>query len=75
MREDTQSTDNTLAPSFSPLAPDINKEVLHSTLFGAGWANVLDTYLSPLSYTGISHGTFHRSERPAHFGEGRWRVG
>lgn len=29
-----------------------NKEVLHSTLFGAGWANVLDTYLSPYSYTG-----------------------
>ena len=47
----------------------------HRWLFGVvGSQNVLDTYLSPLSYTGISHGTFHRSERPAHFGEGRWSV-
>ena len=47
----------------------------HRWLFGVvGSQSVLDTYLSPLSYTGISHGTFHRSERPAHFGEGRWGV-
>ena len=47
----------------------------HRWLFGVvGSQSVLDTYLSPLSYTGISHGTFHRSERPAHFGEGRWSV-
>ena len=30
----------------------INKEVLHSTLVGVGWANVLDTYLSPYNYKG-----------------------
>ncbi|MBO4674416.1 MAG: DUF3316 domain-containing protein [Bacteroidaceae bacterium] len=29
-----------------------NKEVLHSTLFGVGWSNVLDTYLSPYNYKG-----------------------
>ena len=42
----------------------------HRWLFGiVGSQNILDTYLSPLSYTGLSHGTFHRSERPTHFDE------
>ena len=31
-----------------------NKEVLHSSMFGAGFSNILDTYLSPYSYTGTS---------------------
>lgn len=29
-----------------------NKEVLHSTMFGVGSSNILDTYLSPYNYTG-----------------------
>jgi len=29
-----------------------NKEVLHTSMIGAGWSNVLDTYLSPYNYTG-----------------------
>ena len=29
-----------------------NKEVLHSSMVGVGWSNILDTYLSPYNYTG-----------------------
>ena len=31
----------------------VNKEVIHSSMIGIGSSNVLDTYLSPYSYTGI----------------------
>ena len=71
VQEDTQSTDNTLAPSFSPLAPDINKEVLHSTLFGAGWANVLDTYLSPYNYKGTDIRIQRETMRMTNLWQGR----
>ncbi|MBR1593867.1 MAG: DUF3316 domain-containing protein [Alloprevotella sp.] len=47
----------------------------HRWLFGlVGSENILDTYLSPLSYTGMAHGTLHRSERPSRLGDGRWDV-
>ena len=37
---------------FFTFNSQLNKEVLHSTLFGVGWSNVLDTYLSPYNYKG-----------------------
>ncbi len=43
----------------------------HAWLFGAGRANVLDTYLSPLEYTGPTLGVFHRAERTARWGKKR----
>ena len=39
------------SPSFT-IVSQPNKEVLHSTMVGVGWANVLDTYLSPYNYKG-----------------------
>ena len=35
----------------------------HSTLYGAGFANVLDTYLSPYSYKGFCTRTIRETER------------
>lgn len=46
----------------------------HQVLFSAGHLNVLDTYLSPLEYTGPSLGVLHRSERLARWGRGRVTV-
>ena len=46
----------------------------HRWLFGWGAENILDTYLSPYEYRGVSYGTLHRSERPAHWGGGRVRT-
>lgn len=46
----------------------------HQLLFSAGRINVLDTYLSPLEYTGPSVGVLHRSERLARWGKGRVTV-
>ncbi len=40
-------------------------------LWGAGRANVLDTYLSPLTYEGSDFAAQHRTERRAHWGQGR----
>ena len=36
---------------------------MHSTLFGAGFANVLDSYLSPYSYTGSNVRIIRQTER------------
>ena len=30
-----------------------NRYVMRATLYGAGFTNILDTYLSPMEYTGI----------------------
>lgn len=40
-------------------------------LWGAGHANVLDTYLTPLEYTGPDLNVMHRTERTARWGGGR----
>lgn len=42
--------------------------------FGAGRLRLLDTYLSPLEYSGPSIGLFHLSERPARWGRGHVTV-
>ncbi len=43
--------DATPLPSPTGAFP-ANKEVLHSSMFGIGWSNILDTYLAPYNYTG-----------------------
>ena len=42
--------------------------------WGLGHANVLDTYLSPLEYTGTDFAMYHRTLRLAHWGKGKWIV-
>lgn len=60
--------------SCAAALPDSLRVTEHRWLFGWGWQNVLDTYLSPYEYTGTSHGTLHRSERPARFGGGKLQT-
>ncbi len=43
---------------------------MHSTLFGVGVANVLDSYLSPYSYTGINGRILRQTERRLRRGGG-----
>lgn len=43
---------------------------MHSTLFGAGFANVLDSYLSPYSYTGANVRILRQTERRLRRGGG-----
>lgn len=47
------------------------KVVEHQWMWGAGHANVLDTYLSPLEYTGPDFNVLHRTERPLRRSAGR----
>lgn len=51
--------------------PRIGRTVERMWLWGAGKANVLDTYLSPLEYTGPELSLLHRAERKARWGKGR----
>lgn len=46
----------------------------HQYLWGLGKANVLDTYLSPLEYTGIDWAWLNRTERLARWGRGHVTV-
>ena len=46
----------------------------HQWLYGVGYVNVLDTYLSPLTYQGPSLSVWHRSERLAKWGKGKVTV-
>lgn len=54
--------------------PDSAACVEHVWLYGVGRANVLDTYLSPMEYTGTSLGFVRRTERLARWGRGRVTV-
>ncbi len=58
-------------PTARAAIPDSLRVTTHSWLYGIGRANVLDTYLSPLEYTGPSLAAFHISERPARWGKGK----
>lgn len=51
-----------------------SRTVTHEWLYGAGHLNVLDTYLTPLEYTGPSLSVTHRSERLARWGCGKVTV-
>ena len=44
--------------------PSVRPATEHCWLWGAGSGNVLDTYLSPLEYTGPNFSLLHRTERP-----------
>lgn len=46
----------------------------HMWLYGVGHSNVLDTYLSPLEYTGPTATILHRTERRARWGKGKVSV-
>ncbi len=52
-------------------APEPWRVSRHTWLFGAGAANVLDTYLSPLEYTGTDLTLLHRRERAVKWGKGK----
>lgn len=43
-------------------------------VWGLGRANVLDTYLSPLEYTGPDFMLYHTTRRDTHWGGGRWKA-
>ena len=51
------AADSTDVPSVRPVTE-------YCWLWGAGSGNVLDTYLSPLEYTGPNFSLLHRTERP-----------
>lgn len=50
--------------------PD-NRCTTHATLFGIGRSNLLETYLSPYSYTGPQLSVLHESLRKTHWLDGR----
>lgn len=51
--------------------PDTLRTCLRRWQWSIGRANVLDTYLTPLEYTGPNLGILHQSERRARWGRGR----
>lgn len=53
-----------------PLPLALGAQVQRTTLFGIGGASVLDTYLTPFSYSGPSGSVSLTTERPAHWGGG-----
>lgn len=50
---------------------DLNRYTTHSTLFGFGHLNQLDTYLSPFEYKGQQGNIVHEKFRPTHWCNGR----
>lgn len=50
------------------------REVQKKWAWGLGRANVLDTYLSPLEYTGPDFMLYHTTRRATHWGGGRWKA-
>lgn len=54
--------------------PPRSRVVEKQWLWGAGWANVLDTYLSPLTYKGTDLALLNRTERLARWGKGKVTV-
>lgn len=56
----------------SPItSTDLNRYTTHSTLFGIGHLNQLDTYLSPLEYEGVQGNFIYEKFRPTHWLDGR----
>ena len=53
-------------PTHSAVRPHLTE---HQWLYSVGHVNVLDTYLSPLTYSGPALSVWHRSERLAHWGK------
>lgn len=63
-----------IAQNVTIQTPDTPNLTEHQWLYGVGHVNVLDTYLSPLTYTGPSLSVWHRSERLAKWGKGHVTV-
>ncbi len=57
----------------SPLTEDVEptRFVTRATLYGVGFSNVFDTYLSPQEYTGIDFRVSHESMRMTRWMEGK----
>ena len=56
-------------------APDsllASRPVERATMYGLGWANMYDTYLSPQEYRGIEFRLSRESLRQTRWGGGRW---
>lgn len=73
----TGMADTSAVPADSVSAAACGKSfrpTTHQWLFGIGRLNVLDTYLSPLEYTGTELSVLHRSEREARWGGRRVTV-
>ena len=68
------ASDSTKAPAPCPVESNVPSITEHTWLFGLGKANVLDTYLSPLEYTGPALSLTHRSDRTARWGKGKVSV-
>lgn len=49
-------------------------QVQHTVLFGVGHASVLDTYLTPYTYSGVGLSVGYQTERLARWGENRVTV-
>lgn len=64
--------DSCAMSSLATLSPHRSTE--HQWLWGVGIANVLDTYLSPLTYKGTDVTWLNRTERQARWGESRVTV-
>lgn len=62
------------ATDIVPAPPDVPEYREHRWLFGLGGANILDTYISPFNYKGLSYGIFHRSARPTRWRPRRWQA-
>ena len=52
----------------------VSRIVVRSLMAGGGWANVLDTYLSPLEYTGGGARIVFESMQNTRWRQGRWKV-
>lgn len=80
----TVRTDSAATPALPPRMPRTVRCVMppyreaaatsRTWLWGAGRGNVLDTYLTPLEYTGPDYALLHRTERKARWGHGKVTV-
>ncbi len=53
------------------VAKDTSRIITYDRLYGLGYANVLDTYLSPLEYTGLDFSLTRRTQRLTRRSKGR----
>ncbi len=60
--------------TISAKQPMRSRIVERQWLWGAGWASLLDTYLSPLTYKGTDFTLLNRTERLARWGKGKVSV-
>lgn len=59
------------AEGDSLLANDPTRHITRATLYGAGYTNVFDTYLSPQEYRGVDFRIARESTRPTRLMDGR----